>query len=289
MNGGSPMNIATFARIAKIVALFGFLLPWVLVSCSNQPLFSATGMDLAMGSVVVHDPMNGTVERHSGHTDIPILLAMIFIAVGLLGSFQRNAARVMLATSLSALVLTFVGVQTAHDPQQLRSAMGDARQSNNGFGQAAGDAALAMLKVENQFGYYLTMFSLAAAGGLSFAALYGVDALRTRASELSGEAARRLATPAAAAPLPRMDPDIAFWDAIADKNDPDLLHEYLIRFPSGRFTELARAKLDGQGRSIPKPAPVPQSTRPNSFCPQCGGSVEFGGNFCEGCGTALTL
>jgi membrane protein YdbS with pleckstrin-like domain len=45
------------------------------------------------------------------------------------------------------------------------------------------------------------------------------------------------------------DPDLAFWDGMSDKNDPDLLEEYLIRFPEGRFAGLARTKLARQIRA----------------------------------------
>ena len=39
------------------------------------------------------------------------------------------------------------------------------------------------------------------------------------------------------------DPDTTFWDSAADKTDPDHLEEYLVRFPDGRFAELARTRL----------------------------------------------
>ncbi len=279
------MNFGAMARIAKIVAVVGFFLPWVLVSCSNQTLFSATGVDLAMGSVNIHNPMNGAVEHHNGHADVPILLAMMAIAIGLVGTFllaRRDAARLMLGTSLAALLLSFAGVQAAHDPQRLKSGLGEAGQSDGGLG----DAALAMVKVENRFGYYLTLLGLTAAAGFSFAALYGVGTLRTRASELGGQAGRRLAIAAQAA-SPPADPDIAFWDGMADKNDRDLLHEYLLRFPAGRFGELARAKLDRQGSPTEAPLPETAPAASSSDCPLCQAPVEANARFCGECGAAL--
>ncbi len=45
---------------------------------------------------------------------------------------------------------------------------------------------------------------------------------------------------------PASDDDLDFWDRM-DKSDTDQLQEYLIRHPSGRFVELARAKLERAG------------------------------------------
>lgn len=282
------MNVATFARIANVVALLGFLLPWILVSCANQKLASATGVDLAIGSFTVHNPMNGQVEHHNGEANMPVLWALNAAGLGLLGTFvlsRRAAARWMLGTSLAALVLAFVGVQATHDPQRLKAALGSAQQSNDALSQGVGDAAMATIRVDDQFGYYLAMLGLMAAAGFSSAALYGVDSLRTRAAALGGEATRRLAT--AAAPLPA-DPDIAFWDGMTDRNDRDLLREYLLRFPTGRFAELARAKLDRPGAPSQEPAPAAESKASSTNCPQCAEPVEAGANFCEGCGARLT-
>lgn len=72
------------------------------------------------------------------------------------------------------------------------------------------------------------------------------DPLRFRnaiTSQSDGTGMAPAAPPAAPMAQAAPDPDLAFWDAMADKNDPDLLQEYLIRFPQGRFAELAKTKL----------------------------------------------
>jgi|GEM_PF-3073098 len=192
------MNLATYARLAKIVALVGFFLPWILVSCANQTLASASGVDLAIGSFTVHNPMNGAVEHRNGHADIAVLLALIAAALGLLGTFvlaRRDAARLMIGTSLAALVLAFVGVQAAHDPQRLKAALGGAQQATDALSQGVGDAAMATIRVDDQFGYYLTLLALAAAAGCSVAVLTGVESLPARPSERYDEGARRPAAP----------------------------------------------------------------------------------------------
>ncbi|HZZ36600.1 MAG TPA: hypothetical protein VFE03_12810, partial [Caulobacteraceae bacterium] len=39
----------TVARLAALVAIFGFFLPWAEVSCSGQPLAHETGIELITG------------------------------------------------------------------------------------------------------------------------------------------------------------------------------------------------------------------------------------------------
>src|SRR5579885_124847 len=48
----------------------------------------------------------------------------------------------------------------------------------------------------------------------------------------------------------RTDADTAFWDSI-DKRDPDALEEYLVRFPAGKFVQLARSRLERAGVQAP--------------------------------------
>ncbi|MBK6704779.1 MAG: hypothetical protein IPG56_14215 [Caulobacteraceae bacterium] len=51
------------ARIGKLVALLGFFLPWVTVSCSNTDILTATGWQLMTG-----DPQPAGPLQH-GHPD----------------------------------------------------------------------------------------------------------------------------------------------------------------------------------------------------------------------------
>ncbi|MEQ1783403.1 MAG: biopolymer transporter ExbD, partial [Hyphomonadaceae bacterium] len=51
--------------------------------------------------------------------------------------------------------------------------------------------------------------------------------------------------------------DIADWDRIKDKDNPDALQEYLLRHAQGRFTELARMKLERMGIAPLEQNPLP--------------------------------
>lgn len=44
--------------------------------------------------------------------------------------------------------------------------------------------------------------------------------------------------------------DVAAWDAIENKDDPSSLQQYLAKYPDGRFSSLARARLKRMGFSV---------------------------------------
>jgi hypothetical protein len=59
------------------------------------------------------------------------------------------------------------------------------------------------------------------------------------------------AAPTAAPPPTTItaDADTAFWDTVSSRADADGYEEYLVRFPEGRFAELARKRLVRAGSS----------------------------------------
>lgn len=97
-----------------------------------------------------------------------------------------------------------------------------------------------------------------------------------------------------------------FWDSMQDKTDPDLLEEFLIRFPDGKFSKLAKTRLARLGiepiASGPEPKkppkgkssatkqvlqPTPAEVGDLVCCPACGSHQEPRQKFCTDCGLAL--
>jgi hypothetical protein len=150
------MNAAVIARIAKFVALFGFVLPWVLVSCANQPLVSLTGIDLVMGTVNLHNPVTGAAQHQPGHPNIWIAASLALIILGLVASFilrGRTAVLAMAGAALAAFVLSAFGVSRigadAHAAAQ-------SPQPGAQFDPSMANA----IQVHAQYGYWLTSIAL---------------------------------------------------------------------------------------------------------------------------------
>lgn len=101
---GSLTSMGNLARIAKVVALLLFVLPWVTISCAEQPLVSMTGVDLATGHVMMHNPMTGATERPPGADggDIWVILAALLIVAGLAASFLLKGRNGLIADMAGA-------------------------------------------------------------------------------------------------------------------------------------------------------------------------------------------
>lgn len=239
------------ARIAKIVALLAFFMPWAVVSCSGQEVLSMTGVDLVSG----HVEAQGQTQNIG--LNFFIIIGVIAIVLGLLTSFADNeesekkgAASRTAVLALVAAGFIFGGMLWFKD--SLRREAREARNSNSYERQMGGSVA-AMLKIEEQAGYYVTLLSLvgaAAAGGMA----------------LGGQMPQPIPAGAEQPVFRPREEDVESWDRIANKDDPDALQEYLLRHPNGRFAELARLKLERLGVS-PVAAPPPRNAAPAHTAP----------------------
>src|SRR5262249_28247509 len=112
--GGSWMGFNAFARLAKLVALLGFLLPWVVVSCSNTVIASATGLQLMTGDLHPAGPLAGQGMDQKPHPDAVVIAAFVAIIAGLaLATFlrARAASAALLASSVAAIALCFYSIE----------------------------------------------------------------------------------------------------------------------------------------------------------------------------------
>jgi hypothetical protein len=142
------VNPIAVARAAKICALVGFLLPWVMVSCSGTVVRTDTGLSLARG----HPDTNWW-----------IVLAAAAILAGLLFSFYPKEAaikaRALLIAAVAAAVLIGAGVAKAYaDYRHQLTGPPSNRQ---------------VVRFETRYGLWLTLASLAVAAAASGAAVRG--------------------------------------------------------------------------------------------------------------------
>ncbi len=158
------MDWATIARIAKVLALVGFVLPWLTVSCTGQPLATASGLDLVVGHLTYQDPSTGKITHESGAPDWALVAALAVIGTGLVLSFVargRAALQALLATSAAAFVLCFAGEQTAQQPP------------NGANGRPLPTQTAQLFRFDQRYGFYVTVVALSAAAGAGLLGLGG--------------------------------------------------------------------------------------------------------------------
>lgn len=171
------------ARIGKLVALFAFFLPWILVSCSGNEIAHGSGWDMMVGHLHPSEQINGLQaqfgnERSQQQLDRPApeifaIAAFAIIALGLLVSFglkRRAAAGVMLATSLLGIGLSFGAFEhiRAEMNNQVEHA---ARKQHTSLGIDLGGTFESAVRFEKQEGFWLTIIALVAAATMAGAGL----------------------------------------------------------------------------------------------------------------------
>lgn len=193
------MNVV---RIAKLVALLAFVLPWVAVSCSGMDLATASGIDLIQGELKTNTEVQqqmsaqfgglsggmGNVSINDRFASRSSDLGMNYFAVGagavivigLLLSFvggARSAARNTLVTSLLAACLAFGA--TWQFKEQIKAEGGknaEARASADPFGDSMGMGMGGNMidnMIQYRVGFWLVLGALVVAAGASGSAMSG--------------------------------------------------------------------------------------------------------------------
>ena len=181
-------------RIPKGVALLAFLLPWMTVSCSEQKLVEATGFGLAFGRVSAMGQAALASDRAS--MDLWLILALLAIAGGLALLFLkgREAAKPVLGTTVAAIILIFICTWLYSKDAMLAEA------ARNGLNSGADQAALAMIQVNWEIGYWLALLSLIVAAVMAWLVMNGKEAeAEAKIRSLTAEAAEKAKAAAAKA------------------------------------------------------------------------------------------
>lgn len=171
---GSLLSMSNLARIAKVVALLLFLLPWVTISCAEQPLITMSGLDLATGNLTMHNPMTGATETPPGMSggDIWVIIGAVLILAGLALSFVLKGRNGLLAdmagAGLGALALAYTVLVRIPNAAHAGPA-GPAGPATPGG--PSPEQIAQMIQVKVQMGFWLVLLALVAAVVFDFLAM----------------------------------------------------------------------------------------------------------------------
>ena len=175
------------ARLGKLVAILGFFLPWVTVSCSNTEILNATGWQLMTGDPQPAGPLEGMADQRQQAEDsepaVVIIAAFAVILIGLVSSlFTRTqaAAVTMLVTSVLGIGVSYYGVENMRNELRREITETQSEQSEAAdtsfFGAAQqrelSEAVSSSITVEEQEGYMVTHGGLLLAGLFSLLTLF---------------------------------------------------------------------------------------------------------------------
>jgi|HubBroStandDraft_6_1064221.scaffolds.fasta_scaffold1219861_1 hypothetical protein len=148
----SALNVA---RLAALIAIFGFFLPWAEVSCSGQPLEHDSGVQLITGG--------GAAPAHH---DLWVAASLALVVLGLAGGMLlrgQGAALILAAGALAAALTSLIGVS-----QEVPNAEVQAQLAGGPSAQTSG----AVVSAKLEYGYFVTLGGLVvaiAAAGMALA------------------------------------------------------------------------------------------------------------------------
>lgn len=190
--------IMNIVRIAKVVALLAFVLPWVAVSCNGTDIATASGIELIQGTMSENPEaakqmgFPGGETTQGGTPDKPdlgmnyfALAAAIAVIAGLGLTFvggAKSAGRNAIITSLVAAALVYGAVWSFKESAKADMAQeqggGSAASADNPFGggdmSGMGAMGANMLNemLQERIGFWLALGALivaAGAGGVAMA------------------------------------------------------------------------------------------------------------------------
>ena len=199
------MNVMNVVRIAKVIALLAFVLPWVAISCSvpgqgSVDLATASGIELIQGKMTANPDASKQMARgmglppgaSAGDTGVetngaPPELGLNFfgiataavIVIGLLISFAgkgASAARNVLITSLVGAALAFGTVWWWKDQIKKEGMKDEQSSASSPFGDTSGNpfggsgmnamgANMLDGMLQERFGYWICVGALVVAAG----------------------------------------------------------------------------------------------------------------------------
>lgn len=154
-------------RLPKGIALLSFLLPWLTISCSGQPVVRATGLGLAIGQIDTSGLPVATANSNDVTANYLLLFALAVILLGLALLFLRTArsALAVATTSLVAFALILIGMGR-YSETDLKQAV------SNGQGEPPPfDLALErLIHIDFGAGYWIALIALTASAAMAFMA-----------------------------------------------------------------------------------------------------------------------
>jgi hypothetical protein len=145
----SALNLA---RLAALIALFGFFLPWAEVSCSGQPLAHESGVELITGG--------GAGATVPAHHDIWVAASLVFLVLGLAGALLargRRAAAMLTAGALAAALASVIGVSLEVPNADVQAQIAAGPPSSD---PSARQAASEFVRAKLEYGYFVTLGGL---------------------------------------------------------------------------------------------------------------------------------
>jgi len=173
------LSKSNLARIAKVVALLLFALPWVTVSCAEQTLISMSGVDLATGQLTMNNPMTGASESPpgAGKGDMLVIIGAILILLSLAATYvlkgKTGAMAAIAGCVLAGGALAYTVLVRIPDSAREGALAGGSGGASQGMNQAQ---IAEMIRVNIEIGFWLVLVALAAAVVLNFLAMKGSEA-----------------------------------------------------------------------------------------------------------------